>query len=184
MKPNFSSQQTAATEVLFRHKVKSLSHVRLFATAWTVAHQAPPPWDSPGKNTGVGCHFLLQRIFPTQGSNPGLPHCRQTLNHPDSEIHLKLHLRKCSLPRNRQLLDSLGILIFKLLVLCICGHFLTLHLRRFNSFWFLSKEVVCGQLACSLDPCRDLGELLESPVLLSQQRECDLHSGQVAGQTP
>ena len=37
------------------------------------------PWDSPGKNTGVGCHFLLQGIFPTQGSNPGLPHCRQTL---------------------------------------------------------------------------------------------------------
>ena len=32
-------------------------------------------------NTGVGCHFLLQRIFPTQGSNPGLPHCRQTLYH-------------------------------------------------------------------------------------------------------
>ena len=35
------------------------------------------PWDSPGKNTGVGCHFLLQGIFLTQGSNPGLPHCRQ-----------------------------------------------------------------------------------------------------------
>ena len=33
--------------------------------------------DSPGKNTGVGCHALLQGIFPTQGSNPGLPHCRQ-----------------------------------------------------------------------------------------------------------
>ena len=28
------------------------------------------PWDSPGKNTGVGCHFLLQGIFPTLGSNP------------------------------------------------------------------------------------------------------------------
>ena len=33
--------------------------------------------DSPGKNTGVGSHALLQWIFPTQGSNPGLPHCRQ-----------------------------------------------------------------------------------------------------------
>ena len=32
------------------------------------------PWDSPGKNTGVGCHALLQGIFPTQGSNPGLLH--------------------------------------------------------------------------------------------------------------
>ena len=37
------------------------------------------PWDFPGKNTGVGCHFLLQDIFPTQGSKLGLPHCRQTL---------------------------------------------------------------------------------------------------------
>ena len=33
----------------------------------------------PGKDTGVGCHFLLQGIFPTQGSNPGLLHCRQIL---------------------------------------------------------------------------------------------------------
>ena len=33
--------------------------------------------DSPGKNTGVSCHALLQGIFPTQGSNPGLPHCKQ-----------------------------------------------------------------------------------------------------------
>ena len=37
------------------------------------------PWDSPGKNTGVGCHFLLQGVFPTQGSNSGLPHCSQML---------------------------------------------------------------------------------------------------------
>ena len=35
--------------------------------------------DSPGKNTGVGCHALLQGIFPTQGLNPGLPHCRWIL---------------------------------------------------------------------------------------------------------
>ena len=33
------------------------------------------PWDSPGKNTGVGCHALLQGIFPTQGLNPGPPYC-------------------------------------------------------------------------------------------------------------
>ena len=35
--------------------------------------------DSPGKNTGVGCHALLQGIFPTQGSKLGLPHCRLIL---------------------------------------------------------------------------------------------------------
>ena len=33
-------------------------------------------WNSPGQNTGVGSHSILQGIFPTHGSNPGLPHCR------------------------------------------------------------------------------------------------------------
>ena len=37
--------------------------------------------DSPGKNTGMGCHVLLQGIFPTQGLNPGFPHCRWILYH-------------------------------------------------------------------------------------------------------
>ena len=37
------------------------------------------PWDSPGKNARVGCHFPLQGIFPTQGLNSVLPCCRQTL---------------------------------------------------------------------------------------------------------
>ena len=37
--------------------------------------------DYSGKNTGVGCHALLQGIFPIQGSNSGLPHCRQILYH-------------------------------------------------------------------------------------------------------
>ena len=43
----------------------------LFLTLWTVAHLAPP-WNSPGKNTGVGCHALLQGIFPTRGLNKHL----------------------------------------------------------------------------------------------------------------
>ena len=39
----------------------------------------PSPWHSPGRNTGVSSLSLLQGIFPTQGSNPGLPHCRRIL---------------------------------------------------------------------------------------------------------
>ena len=59
-----------------------LSYVQFFATPWTVV----PPGssvrgDSPGKNIGVGCHALFLGIFPTQGSNPGLPHFRQILYH-------------------------------------------------------------------------------------------------------
>jgi len=48
------------------------SRVRLFVTLWTIAHSFLCPWDSLGKNIGVGCHFLLQGIFQTQGSNPDL----------------------------------------------------------------------------------------------------------------
>ena len=70
--------------------MKSLSRAWLFAIPWTVAGtKLLCPWDSQGKSTGVGCHFLLQGIFPTQGSNPGLSHCRQTLyrlNHQGSPI--------------------------------------------------------------------------------------------------
>ena len=40
---------------------------------------APIHGDSPAKNTGVGCHAVLQRLFPTQGLNPGLLHCRWIL---------------------------------------------------------------------------------------------------------
>ena len=42
-------------------------------------HGLYSPWNSPGQTTGVGSLSLLQGIFPTQGLNPGLPHCRQIL---------------------------------------------------------------------------------------------------------
>ena len=65
---------------LFKVKVKLLSRARLFATPWIVAStKLLGPWDFQGKSTGVGCHFFLQGIFPTQGSNPGLSHRGQTL---------------------------------------------------------------------------------------------------------
>ena len=44
------------------------SHIQLFSIPWTVPARLLCPWDSPGKNTGVGYHFLLQGIFPTRGS--------------------------------------------------------------------------------------------------------------------
>ena len=42
-------------------------------------HGLYSPWNSPGQNTGVGCQSLLQGIFPTQGLNPDLSHCRSIL---------------------------------------------------------------------------------------------------------
>ena len=53
----------------------------------------PSLWDIPGRDTGVGCPFLLQGIFSTQGSNPGLPHCRKILYCPSHQGSLKdMHL--------------------------------------------------------------------------------------------
>ena len=60
------------------------SHVQLFVTPRTVAARLLCPWDSPGKNTRVGSHALLQGIFPTQGLSPGLLQllqCRWILYH-------------------------------------------------------------------------------------------------------
>ena len=55
-------------EVLFKDMCL-VAQLCLFATPWTVAHQAFLSMDFPGKNTGVGCYLFLQWIFPTQGSN-------------------------------------------------------------------------------------------------------------------
>ena len=63
--------------------------VRLFVT-----HGLYSPWNSPGQNTGVGGHSVLQGIFPTQGLNTGLPHCRQIayqLSHQGSPVTNTCH---------------------------------------------------------------------------------------------
>ena len=57
------------------------SYVTLLQPCWLRPARLLCPWDFPGKNTGVGCHFLLQRIFPAQGSNPRLLYCRWILDH-------------------------------------------------------------------------------------------------------
>ena len=63
-------------------------------------HGLYSPWNSLGQNTGVGSLSLLQGIFPTQGSNPGLPHCRwilYQLNHKESpRIHRRTILKRSS----------------------------------------------------------------------------------------
>ena len=63
-----SSQQALKVKVKVTQSAESLQPHGLYS-----------PWDSPGRNTGVGSLSLLQGIFPTQGLNPGLLHCRQIL---------------------------------------------------------------------------------------------------------
>ena len=66
--------------------------------------------DSPGKNSGVGCHALLQGIFPTQGSNPGLLNCRWILYCLSQQrllISLLKHQVVLSFPKVTQLASSI-----------------------------------------------------------------------------
>ena len=62
-------------EVVRKNEVESCSVVS--DSLWH--HGLYSPWNSPGQNAGVGSRSLLQGIFPTQGLNPGLPHCRRIL---------------------------------------------------------------------------------------------------------
>ena len=92
-KRGFVEGQVSSTEVLttfVRAKITSLDTPERVVFAWSPSHvwlfcdlmDCSPPgscrWNFPGKNTGVGCHLLLQGIFLTQGLNPHLLHCRST----------------------------------------------------------------------------------------------------------
>ena len=59
--------------------LKRESESRSVVSDSLLPHGLYSPWNSPGQNTGVGSLSLLQGIFPAQGSNPGLPHCRRIL---------------------------------------------------------------------------------------------------------
>ena len=61
---------------LKKWKWKSLRCVQLFWPHGLLPDILLCPWNSPGQNTGVGIHSLLQGIFPTKGSNPGFPDCK------------------------------------------------------------------------------------------------------------
>ena len=77
------------------------------ATPWTLA-----PWDFAGKNTGAGCHALLQRIILIQGLNPCPLHCRRILyclSHQGIPILHSKQLQICSLDKFVQILFSFSI---------------------------------------------------------------------------
>ena len=84
-------------------------------------HGLYSPWNSPGQNTGVGSLSLLQGIFPMEGSNPGLPHCRQILH----ELNYK--------GDPRRLLDDNKL--FKIITWILLFHRIyskSLHVRHIN----------------------------------------------------
>ena len=66
-------------EICLINRIKSESESHSVLSNSLLPHGLYRPWNSPGQNTGLGSLSRLQGIFPTQGSNPGLPHCRQIL---------------------------------------------------------------------------------------------------------
>ena len=80
MTPSHTAKATIKVHYLKCHVcVQSLSCVQLFVIPWTTVHQAPLSMGFSRQEYRMGSHALLQGIFPTQGSNPGLLHCRQIL---------------------------------------------------------------------------------------------------------
>ena len=77
--PYMTTGKTIALTRRTFDEVKLLSHVRLFATPWTIAYQAPPSMGFPRQEYWSGLPFPSPGNFLTQGSNPGLLHCRQML---------------------------------------------------------------------------------------------------------
>ena len=107
---------------------KSESHLVVSDSLWP--HRLYSPWNSPGQNIGVGSLSLFQGIFPTQGLNTGLPHCRQIpyqLSHKGSPRILEWvaypFSRRYSQPRDRTGLS------------CIAGWFFTNWAIREASLW-------------------------------------------------
>ena len=97
-----SHEEAYSTSALFSYTwsvcvLCHFSHIQLFTTLRSVVHQAPLPRGFPGKNTGMGCHALLQRIFLTQGSKVcflWLLHCRRVLYcWAAKEVHVYRHLK-------------------------------------------------------------------------------------------
>ena len=110
--------KTASMETTCVMVIELLNHVRLFETPRTVAFQSVCPWDFPGKNSTVGCYFLLLGLFLAQGSNTRHMHCRQILlllSHKGSPYRDNLSMqqtsshygRSCRCFRNSSAIDNL-----------------------------------------------------------------------------
>ena len=76
---NYNCDYLSTLWKLWVHYVSCSVMSDSLAPHWLYLGRFHCPWNSPGKNIGVGSHSLLHKIFLTQGSNPGLPHCRQIL---------------------------------------------------------------------------------------------------------
>ena len=137
------------------------------------------PWNSPGKNTQVGCYFLLKGIFLTQGLNPGLLHCRQILYHLSYQrgFDRNWQLTLYSMNDENQWVVKV-ILFFQLCILykqhvllvyacfcaCVLSHFS--HVGVFATLWTVTSQAPLSMGFCRQDTGVGCHSLLEGGVCL------------------
>ena len=99
------------------------------------------PWDSPGKNTEVPCHAFLQGIFPTQGLNPGLLHCRLTLYHPSHQASKLGTYFKCRVVTRKSRFLWYGMIITVAISAVACSsETFEMCLKLFYLFYFSIRK--------------------------------------------
>ena len=134
------------------------------------------PWNFPGQNTGVGWHSLLQGIFPTQGLNPGLLHCRQilyclshqespTVNHAAINISVQMSLQVPDFNSFRYTPRS-GLA-------GSCDNFILKFLRSHHTFFHISRTVLHSQQCLSVPlpphPCQHMFSVVRLFLIIAIQ---------------
>ena len=123
------------------HGKSMLSFIYMVCLVYTHTHTLYSPRNSPGQNNGVGSLSFLQGIFPTQGSNPGLPHCRwifYKLSHKGSPKILGYPFFSGSFwPRNQTQVS------------CIAGRFFTIWAMR-EALSFIRNQQIVFQSHCTI----------------------------------
>ena len=136
-----------------------VSHSVVFDSLWP--HELYSPWNSPGQSNGRGSRSLLQGIFPTQGSNPCLPHCRQILYRLSHQGNPRIlewvaypFSSGSSWPRNQT-----G-------VSCIAGGFFTSWTTSTSGRWHLSSVGIKGVWVKGKRKCvmQDIQQFIAPPV--------------------
>ena len=134
---NGSMPQRLTKTIYIKWKWKSLSRVWLFADYGLYS-----PWNSPGQNTAVDSLFLLQGILPTQGSNPGPPHCRwilYQLSHKGSPVYIK-HLANSRQAFNKSYFQDFPVVQWLRLHIYTAGGMGSISIRE------LGSHMPCGMV--------------------------------------
>ena len=143
-------------------------------------HGLHSPWNSPGQNTGMGSLSLLQGIFPTQGLNPGLLHCRwilYQLSHKGSPRILEWvaypFSRESSQPRNQTGVSCIAGRFFTNWANGLKNRVLNQHSRNWGPSKFLKRTSVFWAVSELVHCCHEVESFMWSLFSLQWWSNCD-----------